>query len=352
MAPVVSNTSVYIYSKTPSVSGIKIIIDHLASSLEIKGCSVSIISDIGNLPKESFIIPYGIIEANEVIKFGFKTNLVLMVDAYTLGCKNYFTKDLERRNFLNKRFFRFFLSYFYYSIIEKKVLEKFSRIMLVSDHDKKYLEERFNTASNKFLVTPNGVNIPEFYKKRENFSTNTCIKMGVIAYWSPTAFYDILWFLDDFFPEIIKQFPKIKIVVAGRGASDEMVNYFQNHEHIEYLGEVDDTSYFYDEIDIYLSTVIKECGILNKVLEAFANSKLVIGFPHNFYPFNDLENGYLTFNSCDELLDILRDFERGKIDSEVITGNALRYVKENHNWDINYELLAENILDQLKVLKF
>lgn len=46
-------------------------------------------------------------------------------------------------------------------------------------------------------------------------------------------------------------------------------------------------------IDIYVATVPKRCGILNKVLYAFSHKVLTLGAKESFTAFYELENVYL-----------------------------------------------------------
>ena len=64
------------------------------------------------------------------------------------------------------------------------------------------------------------------------------------------------------------KYPQLKVIAAGRGADNTVKEYFDRNRII-FLGEVENLCDFFNSIDIYITTVRKECGILNKVLDAF-----------------------------------------------------------------------------------
>jgi hypothetical protein len=77
----------------------------------------------------------------------------------------------------------------------------------------------------------------------------------------------------------------------------------------------------------------KECGILNKVLDAFVNRKIIIGFEPNMKAFSDLHNGFMTYNNARELIAGIEYIRDNPVDITIIENNAYQYVLSNHNWD-------------------
>ena len=84
---------------------------------------------------------------------------------------------------------------------------------------------------------------------------------------------------------------------------------------------------------------------MNKVLDAFAHKKIVVGYEPNMRAFSALKNGYFTYNNAEEMaqrITFIRD--NPGVVSEMVN-NALKYVLKNHNWDTKVlelnEILSE-----------
>jgi glycosyltransferase involved in cell wall biosynthesis len=132
------------------------------------------------------------------------------------------------------------------------------------------------------------------------------------------------------------------MITAGRGASVAMIEEFHRHG-VEHVGEVGDLNDFFGNIDIFITTLRKECGILNKVLDAFAHKKIVLGLRHNMLAFKELHDGYYTYESIDEMISAIETIRNEPVLIEAMTQKAFAYIKEYHDWDKNYAVLRRMV---------
>ncbi len=110
--------------------------------------------------------------------------------------------------------------------------------------------------------------------------------------------------------------------------------------------ELDSLDEFYNEIDIYITTVRKECGILNKVLDSFAHKKIVVALQHNMLAFRELKNGFLTYNSIEELISKIEFIRDNQEQINIMTKNAYDFILTEHSWEKNYSKLNDIILSK------
>ena len=129
--------------------------------------------------------------------------------------------------------------------------------------------------------------------------------------------------------------------LAGRGRK---INRFQNQEGIEVLGEVKDLADFFANIDVFISSNPKGCGILNRVLDAFMYKVPVLGHVASFSGFPSSDgicykfNNYCTFESALEYITTNRTDAWKRVEK------AIEYTKENNNWERNYQELVEKLM--------
>lgn len=181
----------------------------------------------------------------------------------------------------------------------------------------------------------NGMYLPESISKKEhNYEKE--IVLGFIGYW--TADY-----MDECVNPMLsicetmnnKNKLNIKLVLAGRNISDDQKKSLSTYSFVSVLGEVEHLEDFYNSIDIFISTVKKKNGILNKVIEAFSFKKCVVGFEDNFYAIEGCQNGTncLIANTNEEFEFLFNSIKAGLIDADTIGENAYKLIERNYSWD-------------------
>ena len=115
------------------------------------------------------------------------------------------------------------------------------------------------------------------------------------------------------------------------------------------MGEVPSLSDFFSEIDIFITSNPKGCGILNRVLDAFVYHVPVLGHENSFSGFPDSDKICYKFTSYKSFEAVMTSLTNNLDEAHERADNAILYVKDNHNWERNYNDLIEEILVCLNI---
>jgi len=165
----------------------------------------------------------------------------------------------------------YLLTYLMTRHYEKNVYPKFDACLVVTNEDKRLLNllsPRINT-----VVIPNGVDI-EYFKPiniKEVFPS--IIYLSEMSGSMPVT--NILYFVNQIFPYIKKEFPRITLYLVGRNPVKEVVNLAKD-KSIIVTGYVDDVREYLAKSSIFIAPMIMGTGIKNKVLEAMSMGKCVV----------------------------------------------------------------------------
>lgn len=326
--------------------GVSVIVDELYKVLREKDFLVKIVNQLPAKEEAdgAVLIPYGPKETYLLLKAGLHCDLSLMVDYYSMGLKNKFLFYLKKGKIWYKDFWRSMLAYFLYYFREKYIFSHVENFMFVSQYDIVEVKKRFS--ENKYFFVPNGVNLPTQFEEK---SKSDRVRLGILSNWNKVTLSECKWFIESSLKEIERSFNNIELVVAGKGATSSIVKYFSANPKVRFIGKVENLNDFFNNIDIYVATVPRGCGILNKVLDAFAHKTLVIGIEQSFSAFRDLSHGYIVCDRNTDYIDAIyayNDSLRG--DNDYIE-NAYRYIGEHNQWDENYRKFVDELIE-LKII--
>lgn len=332
---------IYLHEVLYGAYGVKVIVNQMKSLLQ----DAIVVHHLDEVPEDATVIPYGLLESVEVIKsHRFNLTLSLMVDAYSLGEWSNFTKTWNKSFIPFDYKLRSFLKTIKYFALEYYILSRYKNIMLVSWGDKDYYGRIpfFKKFANKIIVVPNGVQIPVPVKKHLGTCKNT-LRIGCLSPWGGPSFYTMQFFLNDIWKEVDKS--GLELVVAGRGMTAEKQAYIEGFENVKVIGEVGRLEEFYEQVDVSLVTMLKKCGIINRVLDGFSFGVPVLCRPESLLAFKDLPDCCYTYNDAKSFM---RAIENIKGNPEIAlkkAGTALDYVQAHHDWNKNYEDLAKKIME-------
>lgn len=331
---------IYLHERLYSAYGVKVIVNQLQKMLK----DAVVIHNLDMLPDDSFVVPYGLLESVEVIRNRrIKKSLALMVDAYSLGEWSNFQKCWSK-SFVSMRYrFESLLKAIKYFILEYEILKKYDKVMLVSWGDKHYYEHNFffKQFAHKIVVVPNGVKIPAPIVPH-TFNKNGKIRIGCLSPWWGPSYYTLQFFLNEVWKKV-KDKHNMELVIAGRGITPEKKIYMEGFENVIVIGEVDEIKVFYSQVDISLITMLKKCGIINRVLDGFSYSVPVLCRKESLLAFRDLPDCCYTYHDSNSFIDAINQIasSHDKVRNKTIL--ALEYVRKNHDWDTNYQQITEYI---------
>ncbi len=148
---------------------------------------------------------------------------------------------------------------------EKKILNKFNSIIVLTKRDKKLIEE-FNK-NVKANIIPTGVDI-NFFKPQNNNQEQSLVFVGHYKHY-PNA-DAIIYFVNEIYNDILKILPDLKLYIVGSGVTKDVLNLAKNNKNIVITGEVKDVGLYLQKPNIFIAPVRLGGGIKGKVLEAMA----------------------------------------------------------------------------------
>lgn len=335
------NIVIYNINTSP---GVRVIIDNLVKAFTSKGICIEERANCDD--PDALYIPYGIKASYDCLKNKRTVIMDLMVDYLSYGCKNRAISLLRNGYVLSKEFWMEIACFILYRYKEKKVLKGIDSHMLVSYNDILKMKSLYNNT--KFYCVPNGCNLPRTIQPKTSSSK---IRLGILSMWTEGTLADVRWFIENYLPLIEEKIPNIELYIAGKCENEKIESYF-NSVNVNYLGWVDSLDDFFSSIDIYIATVPKGCGILNKVLDAFAHQTYCIGHKNSFSGFYGLENGYRVCSSVDDYIRALKAFREERDYVNMCISNSYKYIMKHNNWENNYNVFVKNIIKDNKHLLY
>lgn len=343
--------SICLFTYDTKVTGIKIILQNIQKKLG--DIALPIETDIEKAIEYDVVIPYGILPCYDLMKKDkSKCTLALMVDAESLTniSKYHYLVGKKKTVPFKERYIDLF-RYYYHTLQERKIFQAYKKIMLVSYYDKKYYEDKCGIKYNagKIIVVPNGVDLPAESKKER--PQDGKIVLGFLSEWWSSngdltserkSFLEYVW------KEAYKMNPNMKLLMCGRGMTEQQKKYFKQYPNVEGIGEVESLSTFFDQIDASIIVNVKHAGILNKALDSFAYKCPVVGEPHNFWAFKDLPDCFYTYTDGRTLAESAKNIADKRDEVKQKTETAYQYIQEYHNWSKNYTCLADEIEKLIK----
>jgi len=316
-----------------SFPGYSIIIRNLLEYIPNSFCT----TNIDELNENNIVIPLGIAASHSLFKAGIPYKITFLCDSPTLTFKSIIEFNIRKRIF-TRELFGAFLRLIKYSYLERKILRYSEKIIVVSDYDQSYLLRKYKC--NHVFSIPNGVSHPKKIKPKLDPFKPT---LGFLYYWGvQNSIDDIDWFMKSYVPIIKNKFPELEVIAAGKGANKKALKYFDDN-NINYIGQIEDLNDFFSRIDVFITTVRKKCGILNKVLDAIAHKKIVMAFEDNMLAFVSLDQGYYSYKTVGEFIENLERIRTDSSENKKYINNSYEYTMKKHNWKTNYMRLYEHI---------
>ncbi|NLP52559.1 glycosyltransferase [Bacillus sp. RO1] len=155
---------------------------------------------------------------------------------------------------------------------EKVILEKFEQAMIVSESDKKTLN------NNKIIVNPNGT----FITKQHLSHYPTITKEKIILFHGNMQYYPnveaVVDFVKDVWPHIHRAYPEYKFYIVGKDPVKK-VTALHGKENVVVTGFVEDICSQLLQAQIGIYPMKSGTGMQNKILEAMACGLPTIASP-------------------------------------------------------------------------
>jgi len=167
-----------------------------------------------------------------------------------------------------------FLDYQKIKAFEKKFYRLPRKTIFVSEVDAQFIWSLHRDIQVSWI--PNGVDVGYFHPQEENVGENSIIFTGNLDY-APNA--DAALFLTEvLYPRLKEKIADMTLYVVGNHPSKKLLSY-HNGRDIIITGFVDDVRVYLAKATLFVSPLRYGSGLKNKILEAMAMEKAVIGSP-------------------------------------------------------------------------
>lgn len=223
---------------------------------------------------------------------------------------------------------------------EANIYHDFTHHIIISEQDRQHLS--FLEKEN-IRVLPNGVDTLFFKPHTE------CKKEYDIAFVGNMGYYPnvqaALFLAKKILPKLIKNFPKIRLLIAGARPTQEIKNLASEHIHV--TGWVEDIRTAYASAKIFVAPIFYGRGQQNKILEAMSmgipcitsdqvNKAIGAKNGESILIANDEE-------SCQEQISLLLHNEKLQ---RTLSQNGLDWIRNNFSWEKYGKQLNDLIVGQ------
>ncbi len=247
-----------------------------------------------------------------------------------------------------------------YAKVEKNIIKKVL-IKIESLRIKSYEKDICN-AANFVLAAPNDIEILKYVAKEAYFKKtlhlgnedllnrelskfdNTEKQIAYIGTLSWEANADGLkWFLKEVWPSLTQSLPKLKFVIAGKGADEELEKLMNNSHNVCYQGFVEDLNKLYCDSRVFVAPVRFGSGIKVKTINAMYRGIPIITTSVGVEGL-EVKNGahIAVSDNAEDFIDWALTLLTDKKYWEEIQSNSRGYAKDNFTWS--------SVLSPIKVI--
>lgn len=278
---------------------------------------------VSEIPQSCFKV----ISPNDSITLAWKNELKYQI------FKNPFIKIYKRENI--RRAYRF----------EKEKYRQFELCHFVSQIDANFVAQF--VPQEKIVAIPNGVepaiSDPSIAPSR---NSNKAIIVGALV--GGNYRYTIR-FIREVWTKVIERNPSLELTIVSRVCPKSFKKNVgrYNIKIIDYAG---DLSTYFQNFGIVISPVLKDCGVLNKVLEGMASRRAVIGYECGFRGIPEAKhlNQVLSATNPTEMIELILSASSLRIDLDSIGLRAQELVSEKYVWKDKILRLADLIEQQIE----
>jgi sugar transferase (PEP-CTERM/EpsH1 system associated) len=228
---------------------------------------------------------------------------------------------------------------------EASIIKRFDHCLLITQTEVDLFENIHGAAANLTAIE-NGLDTTVFYppEKTRNTQQPYFLFAGVMDY-APNI-DAVMWFMDEVWPEIKKQWPLAKFSIAGMNPTDK-IKKLQDKDGIEVTGFVDDIKPYFDKTNIFVAPFRIARGVQNKVLQAFASGLPVVSTSmgaegircHN-------EQDILLADTPQQYIDKIHLLISNEQQYNSLSDKALTNITQNYSWESILEPMLAMLTDK------
>lgn len=213
--------------------------------------------------------------------------------------------------------------------LEQRLARETNGLMLTTDIEVELFRQF--CADGDVRAAFNGVNLDYFQPDPGGGEDATCAFVGALDYFPNVD--AALWFCNEVWPAVHREFPRGRVLLIGRKPTSEVVA-LGSKPGIEVVGQVPDVRPHMARACVTVVPLRIARGIQNKVLESLAASKATVVTPQALgglrtRPGHDL----LVATSAAEWVDTLVSLFRAPERRQQLGLAGRQYVEQAHRWD-------------------
>jgi len=247
--------------------------------------------------------------------------------------------------------------------IEKRVLNKSDRIVVLSQFTEEKLQRVYEVPSGKITIIPGGVDLERFYpaidktemRQHLNISQEKMILFTVRNLVSRMGLEGLIYAVK----EVVKTVPDICLVVGGEGPlKNDLISLTQKlgmENNVKFVGFIPEVALpdYYRMADIFILPTVELEGFGLVTLEALACGTPVLGTPvgGTLEILSKLNSKYLFRDTKPEsmaelIIKTCQEFKNNPELRQDISSQCRLFVEENYSWEKNVGSL-ENVIAEV-----
>jgi len=232
-------------------------------------------------------------------------------------------------------------------VYERSISDYFDKLLFIGMSD---YESIFPGKHNleKLFLSPHGVNLDYFSSKNPIKENNTIL---FPADFSPETNREAArWFCREIYPGILKKFPEVKVIFAGRNPPRFLYKFAKNNRNVLVTGFVKDIRKYYEKSDILINPVRACAGQQNKILTGMAMKLPVVSTFEANEGIGAINNKQILLskstNPDDFVKNVLNVFKDSEL-RETISNNGYEFVQSGWSWEKHFDDLQNNLISKL-----
>ena len=213
-------------------------------------------------------------------------------------------------------------------------LNRYDGVATISSKDEAFFRKK---GCNIPLTTvPFGVDTGEYEAGKTEYEFPSLFHLGSMN-WMPNE-EGISWFIEHSWPLIHREFPDLKLYLAGRAMPDWLKNL--RKPNVEVPGEVDDAREFIHSKAIMVVPLFSGSGIRIKIIEGMAMGKAIISTSIGAEGINYSHGqNILIADTPEAFLEAVKKCISGKPFCDKLGGNARKLIEKEHSLEAVTESL-------------
>lgn len=156
--------------------------------------------------------------------------------------------------------------------MEQEIVNKYDILVPITARDGEVFQKMGNTKP--LHVCQTGIFTNEYSALQKSSTLSHIVHIGALD-WAPNQ-EGLIWFVENVWPEILKEQPAVEFHVAGRNAPEWLVKKFLGIKQLKYFGEVNDAHEFITKGQIMIVPLLSGSGMRIKIIEGMALARCIV----------------------------------------------------------------------------